>query len=279
MKTVVLKKKTEREEKAKNLRGKLIKLIGDTNCGHLGGSLSIVEILVSLYYKYMKFDPQRPDNPESDTLILSKGHASSILYLILADMGFFKKEELYNYGHPYSILQSHPNLNTPGVKFPSGSLGQGLSGALGLALAHKRLNRDAIIYTILGDGELNEGQIWEAVMAIAHYQLDNIIALVDANGIQLDGRVDNIMKMPALDQLFAHYGWYSQTIDGHNFTEIDEALGNSLFKKERPSVIICKTIKGKGISFMEDSIDFHGGFDNNDHYNCALDEVGNYSLE
>lgn len=226
--------------------------------GHTGGSLSLVEILVSLYYYKLKHDPKNPEWEERDRLILSKGHGCPALYAVLADMGYFPREELWTLRKYGSRLQGHPEKGLPGIEASTGSLGQGLSIAIGMALAAKLDGRQNKVYCILGDGETNEGQVWEAAMTAAHYRLDNLIAIIDYNKFQIDGPVHEVKNLEPYRKKWIAFGWKVRECDGHDFLSLMDALDWADGVKSHPAVIIAHTIKGKGVSFMENDNRWHG---------------------
>lgn len=241
-------------EKCREIRYNLMDMIGHLGVGHVGGSLSIVETMVLLYYKYMRLDPRNPKKEGRDRFILSKGHAGPTLYAILADKGFFPKELLYTLNQGGTNLPSHPDvLRTPGVDMTTGSLGQGLSIAVGVAAASRLKKDGARIYSVVGDGECQEGQIWEAAMYAAHLKLDNLVAFVDFNGLQIDGRIDEINGIEPLDKKWEAFGWDTQVVDGHDLDAIDAAIDKALKSSGKPCMIILKTTKGKGVSFIEEA--------------------------
>ncbi|MFZ7134608.1 MAG: transketolase [Eubacteriales bacterium] len=259
---------------ATNIRQSIIKQIFNAKSGHPGGSLSGVEILTLLYFEVMNNDPENSKNPDRDKFVLSKGHASPLLYATLAERGYFAKEELLTFRKINSHLQGHPDMkNTCGIDMSSGSLGQGLSAAVGMALAVKLDKKESKIYALLGDGELQEGMIWEAAMSAGHYKLDNLVAFVDNNGLQIDGRICDVMGPEPIDAKFKAFNWNVIKVDNGN--DLDQ-LRNSLKKvvEGKPNVIICKTIKGKGVSFMEDQAGWHGSAPNQEQANQALAELG-----
>ncbi|NQT08932.1 transketolase [Candidatus Bathyarchaeota archaeon] len=239
------------ESVLRNIRKSILMMIFTAGSGHLGASLSAVEIIAVLYFLKMKHNPIKPDWAERDRLVLSKGHAAPALYAILAESGYFPKEELLTLRRLGSRLQGHPDTKIPGVDAITGSLGQGLSIAVGMALAAKMDDRKYMIYVILGDGELNEGQIWEAAMTATHHGLDNLVAIVDRNGYQLTGRTEDIKSLGSIEEKWSSFGWETVSVDGHNPTSILDALDKFDMTTGKPSVIIAQTIKGKGISFME----------------------------
>lgn len=247
------------EKLAYELRLDVINMIHDSDAraGHFGGSLSAAEIIAVLYEEILRIDPENPKWEERDRLILGKGHAVPIVYAALAKKGFFDKSVLSTYRDEGSILQGHPDKNkTPGLDMSSGSLGQGLSVALGMALAG-RMNKKFNVYVLLSDGEMQEGMIWEAAMAASHYKADNLIAFVDKNGLQVDGETSDIMNIDPLDKRFEAFGWDTQCIDGHDTGAIYSAVKRAQKIDGKPSVIICNTVKGKGVDFMENSIEWH----------------------
>lgn len=247
------------ESVAKNIRRSIVSMICEAKSGHPGGSLSIVDILTALYYGEMKIDPTKPKMEGRDRFVLSKGHAAPALYAVLAERGYFPKEELMTLRKFGSHLQGHPDMKkVPGVEISTGSLGQGLSVANGMALNAKLFQEEYRVYVMMGDGELQEGQIWEAAMTAAHYKLDNLCAFVDVNNLQIDGRVDVVMGVEPLDKKWEAFGWNVISIDGHNFEEIFSALETAKTCKGKPTLILAKTVKGKGVSFMENVCGFHG---------------------
>ncbi|AVQ20295.1 transketolase, thiamine pyrophosphate-binding domain protein [Fusobacterium necrophorum subsp. funduliforme ATCC 51357] len=247
------------ESVAKNIRRSIVSMICEAKSGHPGGSLSIVDILTALYYGEMKIDPTKPKMEGRDRFVLSKGHAAPALYAVLAERGYFPKEELMTLRKFGSHLQGHPDMKkVPGVEISTGSLGQGLSVANGMALNAKLFQEEYRVYVMMGDGELQEGQIWEAAMTAAHYKLDNLCAFVDVNNLQIDGSVDVVMGVEPLDKKWEAFGWNVISIDGHNFEEIFSALETAKTCKGKPTLILAKTVKGKGVSFMENVCGFHG---------------------
>lgn len=242
--------------------------------GHPGGSLSAVEMYTYLYYKEMNIDPRNPKIENRDRFVLSKGHAAPGLYSVLANRGFFPIEDLPTFRHIDSYLQGHPNMNTvPGVDISTGSLGQGISCACGMALGAKHKMKDFRVYALLGDGEIQEGQVWEAFMLATHYKLDNLCVIIDNNGLQIDGNVADVMSpYPIVDKLLA-FGFNTIAIDGHNFDKIEAALANAKATKGCPTAIVMKTIKGKGVSFMENDAGWHGKAPNDEEYEQAMCEL------
>lgn len=262
------------ERQARVLRRHVIQMLGEAGSGHPGGSLSAADIMTVLYWHEMNVDPARPDWPDRDRLVLSKGHAAPILYACLAEKGFFPAEDLKRLRKLGSHLQGHPDsTKTPGVEVPTGSLGQGLSMANGMALAARMDNKDYRVYVLLGDGELEEGMVWEAVMTSAHYGLDNLVAIVDNNSLQIDGDVREVMGIGNLAQRFRSFGWGALEIDGHDYSQIITALRMARGTKGRPTVIVAQTVKGKGVSFMENQVGWHGSAPSREQVEVALSEL------
>ena len=242
--------------------------------GHPGGSLSIADTLAYLYWKEMNIDPANPKMEGRDRLVLSKGHTAPALYAALAERGYFPVEELATLRHIGSRLQGHPNMNdTPGVEMSTGSLGQGISTACGMALAAKLKNEDSRVYTILGDGEIEEGQVWEAAMFAAHYKLDNLVAVIDNNNLQNDGPITEVMSSYPITDKFTAFGWNVIAIDAHDFDQIEAAFKAAREVKGKPTAIIQKSVKGKGVSFMEDQVSWHGTAPNAEQYEQAKAEL------
>jgi len=242
--------------------------------GHPGGSLSAAEVYTYLYFKEMNIDPKNPKWEDRDRFVLSKGHTTPGLYSVLAERGFFPVEDLPTFRHIDSYLQGHPNMNTvPGVDMSTGSLGQGISVATGMALAAKHTGKANRVYTLLGDGEIQEGQVWEACMAAAHYKLDNLCIIVDNNGLQIDGNIADVMSpYPIVDKLVA-FGFHVVAIDGHDFEQIEKALNEVKSVKGKPGAIVMKTVKGKDVSFMENNAGWHGKAPNDAEYAQAMAEL------
>lgn len=259
---------------ATNIRQSIIKQVASAASGHPGGSLSGVEILTLLYFEVMNIDSKDPKKSDRDKFVLSKGHASPLLYATLAERGYFEKEELLTFRQINSRLQGHPDMkNVPGVDMSTGSLGQGLSAAVGMAIANKLDKKDAKVYALLGDGELAEGMIWEAAMSASHFDLDNLVAFVDYNGLQIDGRCCDVMNSDPIDSKFEAFNWNVINVsNGHDLDELREGL--SKIVKGKPNVLVCKTIKGKGVSFMEDEAGWHGSAPNEEQAAQALAELG-----
>lgn len=241
--------------------------------GHPGGSLSISDTLTYLYFNKMNVDNNDPENPERDRLVLSKGHTAPALYSVLAQKGYFSEEELKSLRHIGALLQGHPCIHTPGVDMSSGSLGQGISAACGMALAGKLDNKSYKVYTILGDGEIEEGQVWEAAMFAAHYSLGNLVAIVDNNGLQIDGPITEVCSPEPITDKFAAFGWHVITMDGHDFDDIDRAFTEAEKITDKPVAIIQRSIKGKGVSFMENQVGWHGTAPNKEQYEQAMEEL------
>ena len=242
--------------------------------GHPGGSLSAADVITYLYFSRMRVDPSDPDRADRDRFVLSKGHAAPALYSVLAQRGFFPVEELKTLRHIGSRLQGHPNMNlTPGVDMSTGSLGQGVSAAAGMALGAKLKGLDSRVYTLLGDGEIQEGQVWEAMMFSAHYKLDNLVVLVDNNGLQIDGAVSDVLSPYPIDEKLAAFGLFVQTVDGHDFDELERAFDRAEAEKGRPAAIVLKTVKGRGVSYMENQVGWHGKAPNEEEYHQAMDEL------
>ncbi|MCM8765531.1 MAG: transketolase [Candidatus Omnitrophica bacterium] len=262
------------EEKCKRVRKLIIEVLAHAGSGHPGGSLSATELLVCLFFVHLRHKPKEPDWRERDRFHLSKGHSCPLLYVLLAECGYFDKKELFTLRKLGSLLQGHPDRRTPGVEVASGSLGQGLSVALGMALAGKLDKLDYRVYCLMGDGEIQEGNVWEAAMAASHYKCDNLCAILDYNGFQIDGRVQEIMNIEPLREKWQAFGWHTIEIDGHNLEEILSAYATAKTIKGKPTIIIAKTIKGKGVSFMENTVDFHGRAPNAEETKRALEELG-----
>ncbi|MCR2045144.1 transketolase [Anaerosalibacter massiliensis] len=260
---------------ANDLRISIINMLYKSQSGHPGGSLSACEIVTALYFKEMRVDPTNPNWDERDRFVLSKGHAAPVIYAALSKKGYFPKEELSNLRKIDSMLQGHPDMKgTPGVDMTTGSLGQGLSAANGMALAGKIDKKDYRVYALLGDGEVQEGIVWETAMFAAHYKLDNLTVFLDHNGFQIDGRNKDVMNIEPIDDKFKAFGWHVISIDGHNFEEIFNAIDEAKKVEGKPTIIIAKTIKGKGVSFMEDQVGWHGKAPNKEETKKALDELG-----
>ncbi len=241
--------------------------------GHPGGSMSISDLLTYLYFAKMHVDPAQPEMPDRDRLVLSKGHCAPGLYSVLAQRGFFPYEELKTLRHIGALLQGHPCIHIPGVDMSSGSLGQGISTACGMALAGKLDNASYKVYTILGDGEIEEGQVWEAAMFASHYELDNLVAIVDNNGLQIDGPITEVCSPEPITDKFAAFGWHVITMDAHDFDSIEAAFNEAETIVGKPVAIIQKSVKGKGVSFMENQVGWHGKAPNQTEYEQAMAEL------
>ncbi len=262
------------QEKANNIRKNILDVVYNAASGHPGGSLSIADVLSVLYFKELNVDINNPKNENRDRVVLSKGHCAPALYSALAEKGFIPKEDLKSVRKLNSYLQGHPDMkHTNGVDMTSGSLGQGLSIANGMALAGKLDNKDYRVYCICGDGEIQEGQIWEAAMSSSHYKLDNLCVIVDNNNLQIDGSVDNVMNPYPIDKKFESFGFNVLVIDGHDIEKIIEALEVAKQTKGKPTAIIAKTTKGKGVSYMENQAGWHGKAPKEDEYNLAMEEL------
>jgi len=266
--------KTELEQMAKLIRRDILEMVHEAGTGHPGGSLSAVELVTALYFAEMNVDPKNPTWADRDRFILSKGHACPVSYAALARKGFFPLEELKTLRKLNSILQGHPDMKkTPGVDMTSGSLGQGLSVGFGMALGAKVTGKAFRVYVLLGDGELQEGSIWESAMAAAKYKLNNLVAIVDCNGLQVDGRCSDVMELEPLADKWRAFNWAVRQIDGHDFDQILAALAWAR-KQGGPVVILAQTVKGKGVSFMEDAVQWHGLAPNKEELEKALAEIG-----
>ena len=269
-----MKNNTELQIIAYKIRRHAIVGVYNASSGHPGGSLSIADILSVLYFDEMNVDPSNPQNPDRDRFVLSKGHCAPALYGVLAERGFIPAEDIATLRKADSYLQGHPDMKgVPGVDMSTGSLGQGICTANGMALAAKLDNKDYRVYTILGDGELEEGQVWEAAMFAAHYKLDNVVAFVDFNGLQIDGDVTEVMNPTPIDKKFEAFGWNVLVIDAHNYDDIKSALAKAKTVKGKPTVIIAKSTKGKGVSYMENQAAWHGSAPNEEQYNQAISEL------
>ena len=262
-------------EIANVIRKDIVSMICKSKSGHPGGSLSAVEILTALYFDQMNIDPTNPKMEDRDRFVLSKGHAAPALYATLSERGYFDKEELNHLRQIGSMLQGHSDMKKiPGVEMSTGSLGQGFSVACGMAMAAKLDNAPWNVYALLGDGEVQEGIIWEAAMSAAHYKLDNMIAFLDYNGLQIDGDVESVMNINPIEDKFKTFGWNVITIDGHDFDQIFAALDMAKDTVDKPTMIIAKTIKGKGVSFMENQASWHGSAPSEEQLQQALSELG-----
>jgi transketolase len=260
--------------KALQIRSSILTMVHEANSGHIGGSFSATELVVGLYYEIMRHDPANPAWPKRDRFILSKGHCAPVIYAVLADCGYFPKEDLAHFRRPGSHLQGHPyQPKTPGIEASTGTLGLGLSTALGMALGAKLRNESHFYYVLCGDGELQEGQIWEAALFGNKYKLDNVIAFVDRNYLQTDGNTEDVMPLDPLVDKWRAFGWNSLEIDGHDFGQIFEAVERAKNGLGKPTMIVANTIKGKGVSFMENQAEWHSGPPTMDQYTKALEEL------
>jgi len=264
----------ELQLKAKEIRKDIIAMLGEAGSGHPGGSLSAADIVSALYFSVLRVNPEEPLREERDRFVLSKGHAAPLLYSALAERGYFPKEELLSLRKFGSKLQGHPKIGSPpGVEISSGSLGQGLSVANGMALAGKLDKKGYRVYVLLGDGEIEEGQIWEAAMTAAHYKLDNLCAILDNNGLQIDGPITEVMNPCPIREKWEAFRWHVIEIDGHNMKEILGAFEEATQMEGKPTIIIARTVKGKGVSFMENAVDFHGKAPTGEQTKKALEEL------
>ena len=264
----------ELKETAVEIRKGIVTAVHSAASGHPGGSLSAADIFTYLYFEEMNIDPKDPKKEDRDRLVLSKGHVAPGLYATLAQRGYFPKEDLKTLRHTGSYLQGHPDMkHIPGVDMSSGSLGQGLSAAVGMALAGKMKKKDYRVYAVTGDGEIQEGQIWEAAMFAGARKLDNLVVIVDNNNLQIDGAVSDVCSLYPIDKKFEAFNFHVINIDGNDFDEIRAALKEARETKGMPTAIIAKTIKGKGVSFMEDQAGWHGKAPNDEEYRIAMDEL------
>lgn len=260
---------------ATTMRKDIVTMLTASQSGHPGGSLSAADIVATLYFHEMNVDVNNPKDPNRDRFVLSKGHAAPVLYSALARKGFINPEELVTLRQIGSNLQGHPNMNdVSGIDMSTGSLGQGVSAAVGMALAGKLDNKNYRVYSLLGDGELEEGQVWEAAMSAAHYKLDNLTIFVDFNGLQIDGDITKVMSPLPIDKKFEAFNWNVIVIDGHNFEEIIAAIETAKKTKGKPTCVVCKTVKGKGVSFMENEAGWHGAAPSKEQCEIALKELG-----
>lgn len=267
-------KKTELARIANRVREGIIEGVYNAACGHPGGSLSIADIITYLYFEEMNVDPKNPKMEERDRFVLSKGHTAPALYATLAERGFIPKEDLKTLRKTDSYLQGHPDMKgTPGVDMSTGSLGLGISAACGMALSAKAFGNSYRVYTIVGDGESEEGQVWEAAMFAAHYKLDNLVAVLDWNGLQIDGPITEVMNPTPHDEKFRAFGWHVISIDAHDFDAIEAAFSEAKTVKGKPTVIIAKSIKGKGVSYMENACEWHGQAPKTDLYEVAVADL------
>ncbi|MDZ4063414.1 MAG: transketolase [Coriobacteriia bacterium] len=262
------------ESMAAHMRRDIVEMLAQAGSGHPGGSLSAADIIATLYFGVMRHDPARPDLPDRDRFVLSKGHAAPVLYAALAEAGYFGGEHLATLRQLGSILQGHPDSKkTPGVEVSTGSLGQGLSIANGIALGLRADGNAARVYCLLGDGEMQEGQVWEAAMLAAHYRLDSVTAIVDRNGLQIDGACEDVMSLGDVEAKLGAFGWNVIGCDGHDVEALLAAFSGAAATSGVPSAIVARTVKGRGVSFMENNADWHGKCTNEDQTRCALDEL------
>ncbi len=265
---------------AANVRKMALEAVYSANAGHPGGSLSIADILTYLYMEEMNVNPDEPQWADRDRFVLSKGHCSPALYGALAERGFIPKEDIKTFRHAESYLQGHPDMKgVPGVDMSTGSLGQGISAACGMAKAAKLDGKEYRVYAALGDGECEEGQVWEAAMFAAHYELDNLTAFLDFNGLQIDGDITKVMNPTPFDKKFEAFGWNVITIDAHDFEQIEDAVAKAKTAKGKPTLILAKSTKGKGVSFMENKAEWHGAAPNQEQYETAIAELDAYIKE
>ena len=266
--------KLELMKTANEIRKGIVTALHSAKAGHPGGSLSATEIFTYLYFEEMNVDPKDPKKADRDRFVLSKGHTAPGLYSTLAQKGFFPKEDLVTLRHTGSYLQGHPDMkHIPGVDMSSGSLGQGISAAVGMAIAGKLDNADYRVYTLLGDGEIQEGQVWEASMLAAHRKLDNLVVIVDNNNLQIDGAITEVNSPYPIDKKFEAFNFHVINIDGNDFDQIDASFKEAKTVKGQPTAIIAKTVKGKGVSFMENQVGWHGKAPNDEEYKIAMEEL------
>ena len=264
----------ELQKIANEVRKGIVTAVHSAKAGHPGGSLSAADIFTYLYFEEMNIDPKDPKKADRDRFVLSKGHTAPGLYSVLANRGYFPVEDLPTLRHLGSYLQGHPCMQeTPGVDMSSGSLGQGISAAVGMALAAKMDGKDYRTYTLLGDGEIQEGQVWEASMFAGHRKLDNLVVIVDNNGLQIDGKIDDVCSPYPIDKKFEAFNFHVINIDGNDFDQIDAAFKEAKATKGMPTAIICKTVKGKGVSFMENNAGWHGKAPNDEEYATAMADL------
>ncbi len=261
------------ESIAREVRALIIRMLAKAGSGHPGGSLSAVEIMTTLYFSIMRHDPQNPYWEDRDRFHLSKGHACPVLYAVLAKAGYFDESELWTLRKFGSILQGHADRRTPGVEVSTGSLGQGLSIAVGMALGARVAKKNYRVYCLLGDGEIQEGNIWEAAMSAAHYNVGNLCAILDYNKFQIDGSVDEIMSLEPIEDKWESFGWHTIVVDGHDISDLISAFEQAKEIKKKPTIIIAQTVKGKGVSFMEHVVDFHGRAPTPEEEKVALKEI------
>lgn len=272
--------KLELQKKANEVRKGIVTAVHSAKAGHPGGSLSAADIFTYLYFEEMNIDPKDPKKADRDRFVLSKGHTAPGLYSALANRGYFPVEDLKTLRHLGSYLQGHPCMQeTPGVDMSSGSLGQGISAAVGMALAGKMDNKNYRVYTLLGDGEIQEGQVWEASMFAGHRKLDNLVVIVDNNGLQIDGKIDDVCSPYPIDKKFEAFNFHVINIDGNDFDQIDAAFKEAKATKGMPTAIVCKTVKGKDVSFMENNAGWHGKAPNDEEYATAMADLEKIGAE
>ena len=265
----------EYQKHAEVIRKNIVRMVTSAQSGHPGGALSGVDLLTVLYFKEMNITKENGNTTKRDRFVLSKGHASALLYAVLAEKGLLEEEKLLTFRHTGSPLQGHPNMNyVTGVDMSTGSLGQGLSCAVGMALANRLDQSQDRVYVMMGDGEVQEGQIWEAAMAAAHYKLDNLCGILDNNGLQIDGEIEKVMNPDPLDKKFEAFGWHVIHIDGHDYEAIEKAYHEARETKGKPTLILAKTVKGKGVSFMENQAGWHGTAPSEQQCEQAIQELG-----
>ena len=264
---------TELKKIANDVRIGIVTAVHSAKAGHPGGSLSAADIMTYLYFEELNIDPADPDKEDRDRFVLSKGHTAPALYSVLALKGFFPEAEIKSLRHIGALLQGHPCITIPGVDMSSGSLGQGISAACGMALAGKLDGKTYKVYTVLGDGEIEEGQVWEAAMFAGNNKLDNLVAVVDFNGLQIDGALSEVCSPEPIPEKFAAFGWHVITADAHDFDSLEAAFNEAETVKDKPVVIVQKSVKGKGVSFMENQVGWHGTAPNKEQYEQAMAEL------
>jgi transketolase len=266
--------KIERLKKISNeLRTDILAMLFKSQSGHPGGSLSVIDILTTIYFEIGKNNSD-PNWEERDRVVLSKGHASPALFSIFAKKGYIEKSELMTFRQLNSRLQGHPDKKCPGVEVATGSLGHGLSMAVGIALGFKAQNKPNRVFAVMGDGEIQEGEIWEGAMAAAHYKLDNLVGVIDHNRLQIDGNVENVMNVESIEEKFKSFGWFVIKVDGHNFEELINAFKEAKEVENKPTMIVAMTTKGKGVSFMENQASWHGKAPSEEEFKIALKDLG-----
>ncbi len=266
--------KLELQKNANEVRKSIVTAVHAAKCGHPGGSLSAADVMTYLYFEEMNVDPQEPKKADRDRFVLSKGHVAPALYSVLAERGFFAKDELLKLRKTGAMLQGHPDMKgTPGVDMSAGSLGQGISVAVGMALSAKLSGEDYRVYTMLGDGEIQEGQVWEAAMFAGHRNLDNLVVIVDNNNLQIDGSIDEVCSPYPIGEKFAAFNFHVVEIDGHDFDAIDAAFKKAKETKGMPTAIVAKTVKGKNVSFMENQASWHGAAPNDEQFAVAMADL------